>query len=67
MMLVEMGSIPVWRISMEMISTHTTSTSIVVPIRAYLKIKSPNYVNTAQRGTSSHTSTWKALMHSATM
>ena len=42
-------------------------TSIAVPIRAYLNIKSPNYVNTSQRGTSSHTSTWKALIHSATM
>ena len=52
---------------MEMISTHAASTSIVVPIRAYLNIKSPNYVNTSQRATSSHTSTWKALMHSATM
>ena len=68
-MLVEMGSIPVLQITMEMISTHTTSrsTSIVVPIRAHLNIKSPNYVNTSQRGTSNHTSTWKALLHSATM
>ena len=49
--------------SMEMISIHTTSTSIVVPVRAYLNIKSPNYVNTSQRGTSSCTSIWKALMH----
>ena len=65
--LVEMGSIPVWRIFMEMIFTHTTSTSIVVPTRAYLTIKSPNYVNTSQRGTPSHTSSWKALMHLATM
>ena len=31
MMLLRMGSIPVWRISMEIISTHTTSTSLVVP------------------------------------
>ena len=62
LMLVEMGSIPVWRISMEMISTHTISTSIVVPIRAYLNIKSPGYVSTSQRGTPSHTSTWKALI-----
>ena len=28
------GSIPVWRISMDITSTHTTSTSLVVPIRA---------------------------------
>ena len=33
-----MGSIPVWRISMEIISTHTTSTSLVVPIRAYKRL-----------------------------
>ena len=32
------GSIPVWRISMEIISTHTTSTSLVVPIRAYKRL-----------------------------
>ena len=29
--------------------------------------KSPNYVNTSKGGTSSHTGTWKALMHSAAM
>ena len=34
-MLQRMGSTPAWRISMEIISTHTTSTSLVVPIRAY--------------------------------
>ena len=65
-MLVEMGIISVWRISMKMISTHTTSTSIFVRIRVYLNIKSPNYVNTSQRGKSSYTSTQKALMYSAT-
>ena len=37
-MLLRMGSIPVWRISMERISTHTTSTSLVVPIRAYKRL-----------------------------
>ena len=34
-MLQRMGSTPLWRISMEIISTHTASTSLVVPIRAY--------------------------------
>ena len=77
------GSIPVWRISMEIISTHTTSTSLVVPIRVHkrlnifailsiisflldLNIKTPRYMNTSQRGTSSQTITWTTLMHSAT-
>ena len=36
--LLRMGSIPVWRISMEIIPTHTTSTSLVVPIRAYKRL-----------------------------
>ena len=38
-MLLRMGTTPVWRISMEMISAHTTSTSLVVPMRGY---KRPN-------------------------
>ena len=37
-MLLRMGSIPVWRICMEIISTRTTSTSLVVPIRAYKRL-----------------------------
>ena len=37
-MLLRMGSTPVWRTSMEIISTHTTSTSLVVPIRAYKRL-----------------------------
>ena len=37
-MLVRMGSIPVWRISMKIIATHTTSTSLVVPSRAYKRL-----------------------------
>ena len=37
-MLVRMGSIPVWRISMVIISTHITSKSLVVPIRAYKRL-----------------------------
>ena len=36
--LVRMGSISVWRISMEIISTQTTSTSLAVPIRVYKKL-----------------------------
>ena len=32
------GSTPVWRFSMEIISTHITSTSLVVPIRAYKRL-----------------------------
>ena len=39
-MLVRMGSTPVWRISMGIISTPTTPTSLVVPIRAYKRLKS---------------------------
>ena len=57
-MLLRMGSIPVWRISMEIISTDITSTSLVVPIRAYLSIKLPRYMSTSQKGTSSQTNTW---------
>ena len=37
-MRLRMGSIPVWRISMGIILTHTTLTSLVVPIRAYVKL-----------------------------
>ena len=37
-MLLTMGIISLWRISMEMISTLTTSTSLVVPIRAYKRL-----------------------------
>ena len=37
-MLLRMGSIPVERISMVTISTHITSTSLVVPIRAYKRL-----------------------------
>ena len=37
-MLLRMWSTPMWRISMEIISTHTTSTSLVVPIRAYKRL-----------------------------
>ena len=37
-MLLRMGSTPVWRVSMEKLSTHTTSTSLVVPIRAYKRL-----------------------------
>ena len=40
-----MGSIPVLRIFMELLSAHTTSTSLVVPIRAYLNIKPQRYMN----------------------
>ena len=36
--LLRMGSISVWRISMEIISTHTTSTSLSVPTRAYKRL-----------------------------
>ena len=37
-MLLRMWSTPMWRISMEIISAHTTSTSLVVPIRAYKRL-----------------------------
>ena len=46
---------------MEIISTHTTSTSLVVPIRAYLNIKPPRYMNNLQRSTSSQTNTCTTL------
>ena len=36
--LVRMGSISVWRISMEIISCHTTSTSLVVSIGVYKRL-----------------------------
>ena len=36
--LLRMGTIPVWRISMVIISTHITSTSLVVPTRAYKRL-----------------------------
>ena len=37
-MLLRMGSTPVWRFSIEIISTHTTSTSLVVPIKVYKRL-----------------------------
>ena len=65
-MLVERGAFIIEIFHEDGIYLHNT-TSIVVPMRAYLNIKSPNYVNTSQRGTSIHTSTRNALMDLATM
>ena len=66
-MLVRMGSIPVWRTSMEIISTYTPSTSLVVPIRAYKRLKIFAILSIASFLLDPNINPLRYIMHSATM
>ena len=61
------GIIPVWRISMEIISTHTTSTSLVVPIRAYKILNIFAILSNASFLLDLNINPPTYIMHSATM
>ena len=66
-MLVRMGSIPVWSISVQIISTHTTSTSLVVPIRAYNILNILAILSTASFLLDLNINPPRFIIHSATM
>ena len=66
-MLLRMESIPVWRISMEIISTHTTSTCLVVPIRAYKRLNIFAILSIASLLLDQNINPPKYIMHSASM